>query len=88
MCLLILEKVGFGKKGYQKLLGVTVNKNIKFKEQILKQCKKAGKKLRVLGRVCHILNLAHQRSLMKAFIESLLGHCLLVWMFCGSQENN
>ena len=46
MCLLILEKVGFGKKGQQKLLGVTVNKNVKFKEQILKQCKKAGKKLR------------------------------------------
>ena len=88
MCLLILEKVGFGKKGQQKLLRVTVNKNLKFKNKILKQCKKAGKKLCVLGRVCHILNLEHQRSLMKAFIESLLGDCPLVWMFCGSQENN
>ena len=88
MCLLILEKVGFGKKGQQKLLRVTINKNLKFKNKILKQCKKAGKKLCVLGRVCHILNLEHQRSLMKAFIESLLGDCPLVWMFCGSQENN
>ena len=88
MCLLILEKVGFGKKGQQKLLRVTINKNLKFKNKILKQCKKAGKKLCVLGRVCHILNLEHQKTLMKAFIESLLGDCPLVWMFCGSQENN
>ena len=25
---------------------------------------------------------------MKAFIESQLGYCLLVWMFCARQENN
>ena len=30
-------------KGQQKLLGVTIDKNLKFKEHILKQCKKAGK---------------------------------------------
>ena len=31
-------------KGQQKLLGVIINKKLKFKEHILKQCKKAGKK--------------------------------------------
>ena len=31
------------KIGQQKLLGVTIDKNLKFKEHILKQCKKAGK---------------------------------------------
>ena len=40
----LLEKVGFGKKGKKKLLEVTIDKNLKFKEHILKQCKKAGKK--------------------------------------------
>ena len=75
-------------KGQQKLLGVTIDKNLKFKEHILNQCKKAGKKLSVLGRVCHILNLERRRSLMKAFIESQFGYCPLVWMFCGRQENN
>ena len=54
-------------KGQQKLLGVTIDKNLKFKEHILKQRKKAGKKLSVLGRVCRILNLERRRSLMKAF---------------------
>ena len=75
-------------KGQQKLLGVTIDKNLKFKEHNLKQCKKAGKKLSVLGRVCHILNLERRRSLMKAFIESQFGYCPIVWMFCGRQENN
>ena len=75
-------------KGQQKLLGVTIDKNLKFKEHNLKQCKEAGKKLCVLGRVCHILNPERRRSLMKAFIESQFGYCPLVWMFCGGQENN
>ena len=65
-----------------------MDKNLKFKEHILNQRKKADKKLNVLGRVCHILNLERRRSLMKAFIESQFGYCLLVWMFCGRQENN
>ena len=55
-------------KGQQKLLGVTIDKNLKFKERVLNQCKKAGKELSALGRVCHILSLERRRSLMKAFI--------------------
>ena len=54
-------------KEQQKFLVVTIDKNFKFKEHILKQCKKAGKKLSVLGRVCHISNLERRRSLMKAY---------------------
>ena len=79
----ILEKVGFGKK----LLGVTIDKNFKFKEHILNQFKKNRQKS-ALVRVCHILNLERRRSLMKAFIESQFGCCPLVWMFCNMQENN
>ena len=44
-------------KGQQKLLGVAMDKNVKFKKNILKQCKKSGKNLSVLGRVCHIYTL-------------------------------
>ena len=75
-------------KRQQKLLGMTIDKNLIFKEHFLKQCKKAGKKLSVLGRVCHISNRERGRSLMKAFIESQFGYCPLVWMFDGMQENN
>ena len=75
-------------KGQQKLLGVAIDKNLKFKQHILKQCKKAGKKLSVLERVWYILNLKCRRSLIKAFIESQFGYCPLVWMFCSRQEDN
>ena len=44
-------------KEQQKTLGVTTDKNLKFKEHILNQCKKAGKKLGALERVFHILSL-------------------------------
>ena len=73
-------------KGQQKLLGMIIDKNLIFKEHFLKQCKKAGKKLSVLGRVCHISNRECGRSLMRAFIESQFGYCLLVWMFGGSRK--
>ena len=63
-----IEKARIWEKGQQKLLGVTIDKNLKFKKHILKQCKKAGKKLSALGRVCHNLNLESRSSLMKAFI--------------------
>ena len=43
-------------KGQQKLPGVTIDKKLKFIGHVLKQCNKAGTKLSVLGRVCHILN--------------------------------
>ena len=40
----------------QKLLGVTIDKDIKSEEHIVKQCKKAGQKLSTLARACNILN--------------------------------
>ena len=61
---------------------------MKFDEYILIQCKKAGRKLCALGRVCKFLNLERRRSLMKAFIESKFAYCHLVWMFCSRSSNN
>ena len=57
----------------QKLLGVTIDKHLKFEEHIVKQCKKAGQKLSALARVCNVLNQKRRRTLMKAFIESQFG---------------
>ena len=62
----------------QKLLGVMIDRDMKFDEYILIQCKKAGRKLCALGRVCKFLNLERKRSLMKAFIESQFAYCPLV----------
>ena len=72
----------------QKLLGIIIDRDLKFDEYILIQCKKAGRKLCALGKVCKFLNLERRRSLMKAFIESQFAYCPLVWMFCSRSSNN
>ena len=76
-----------GKQG-TKLLGVIIDRDMKFDEYVLIQCKKAVRKLCALGRVCTYLNLERRRSLMKAFIESQFAFYRLVWMFCSRSSNN
>ena len=54
----------------EKLLGAKIDRNLKFNHYILKQCKKAGRKLSALIRICSLISLTHRRVLMKSFIES------------------
>ena len=70
------------------MLGVTIDKHLKFEEYIVKQCKNAGQKLSALARVSNILIQERRRTLIKAFIESQFGYCPLTWMFCGRNLNN
>ena len=71
----------------QKLLGIIIDRKLKFDEYILTQCKKAGRKIKVLARVCTYLSLERRRTLMKAFIESQFAYCPLVSMFCQRSSN-
>ena len=71
----------------QKLLGVLIDRDLKFDEYVLSQCKKAGKKLTALIRISKFMTFAQRRNIMKAFIESQFGYCPLVWMFCWRQAN-
>ena len=71
----------------QKLLGIIIDRNLKFDEYTLTQCKKAGRKIKALERVCTYLSLERRRTLMKVFIESQFACCLLNWMFCQRYSN-
>ena len=71
----------------QKLLGIIIDRNLKFDEYILTQCKKAGRKIKALARACRCLSLERRRTLMKAFIESQFAYCPLVWVFCQRSSN-
>ena len=62
----------------QKLLGILIDSDLKFDEYILSQCKKAGKKLTALIRISKFMTFAQRNNIMKAFIESQVGYCLLV----------
>ena len=74
------------RKSKQKLLGILIDRDLKFDEYILSQCKKAGKKLTALIRITKFLTFAQRKNIMKAFIESQFGYCPLV-KFCGRQTN-
>ena len=72
----------------EKLLGVTVDKGLKFNEHLQNVCKKASNKVTTLGRIARILPFHKRRLLFKTFIESQFSYCPLVWMFCSKKMNN
>ena len=71
----------------EKLLGVTIDKNLNFNSHLSTLCKKVGQKVSALARVAKILPFDKRRLLFKSFIESQFSHCPLVWMFCSRKMN-
>ena len=65
----------------ERLLGVTIDNKLRFKEHIYNLCKTAHNKLSALIRYSSILNIEKRRSLMKAFIDSQFAYSPLTWMF-------
>ena len=70
------------------LLGITVDRDLKFDEHANNRCKKACQKLNVLVRLAPFMKVDKKRMIMKAFIESQFGHCPLVWMSHSQSPNN
>ena len=71
----------------EKLLGVTIDKNLNFNSHLSILCKKAGHKVTALARVVKLLPFNRSRELMKTFVESQFSYCPLVWMFCSRKMN-
>ena len=59
-----------------------------FNHYILKQCKKVGKKLSALTRICKFMSLKRRSVLMKSVIESQFAYCPLVWTCCDKTFDN
>ena len=72
----------------QTLLGVGIDRKLKFDDYVFNLCNKAGHKLSALARVSYYLTLEQRRALMKSFIESQFSYCPLAWMFHGRKANN
>ncbi len=72
----------------EKLLGVTINKEIKFDKHVLDLCKRASAKVTALGRLIRIVPLKKKKILMNSFIHSQFSHCPLLWMYCSRQSHN
>ena len=72
----------------QQLLGVYIDNQLSFKYHVEELCRKAGKKISALARICHYLSQKRRRILAKTFIESQFSYCPLVWMFTSRTINN
>ena len=71
----------------EKLLGMTVDKNLSFNFHLKTLCKKVNQKVSALARIVRILPFQKRHLIMKTFIESQFSYCPLVWMFCSRTMN-
>ena len=71
----------------EKLLGMTVDKNLNFDLHLKTLCKKVNQKVSALARIVSILPFQKRHLIMKTFIESQFSYCPLVWMFCSRTMN-
>ena len=71
-----------------KLLGVTIDNDLSFDTHVSKLCNKVSLKLHALARISNFMNHDKLRLILKAFVESQLGYCPLVWMFHSGAVNN
>ena len=65
----------------EKLLGVTIDKNLSFNLHISNICSKAGQKLTALSRLSRLMPFDKRKVLMKSFVQSQFAYSPLVWMF-------
>ena len=73
--------------GTVKLLGITIDSQLKFNEHVLNICKKASRKLSALSRMRRFLSFDKKKIIFKAFFESQFKYCPLVLMFHGRELN-
>ena len=71
----------------EKLLGLTIDRNLNFDDYVNTLCKKAGRKLSALSRISNYISFEKKRILLKAFVESQFGYCPLTWMFHSRKAN-
>ena len=65
----------------ERLLGVTIDKNLNFKSHVSNLCKRASQKMHALARVSPFMDPDKLRLLMNSFIKSQFSYCPLIWMF-------
>ena len=72
----------------EKLLGVTLDKQLSSKTLAPSLCKNAGQKLLAVSRISFLLDTEKLLHIMRAFILSQFSYCPLAWMFCDRYLDN
>ena len=71
----------------KKLLGVVIDRDLNFNENVSSLGKKACRKLSVLPRLSNLMSFQKRRLLPNSFVGAQFGYCPLVWMFHGREIN-
>ena len=71
-----------------KILGITIDNEVKLDSHVLNICSKANNKLSVLCRLKNILTFQQRWILFKSFFEVHFEYCPLIWMFFSRSVNN
>ena len=69
-----------------KLLGVTIDNKLRFKEHISTMCQKAGKQMGALARLSNVFNQETKMLLMQSFILSHFLYCSVVYHYCSRSD--
>ena len=72
----------------EKLLGVTIDRDLSFENHVNNICQKANRKLSALARVSNLMPLHKRKLLFNAFIKAQFAYCPLVWMFHDRRINS
>ena len=83
-----IDEISLAASFHEKLLGVTIDSELKFENHIKELCLKVDKKNKVLCHMSSSMSLEKRRTLMKAFTESQLNYCPLIWMLRSRALNN
>ena len=72
----------------EKLLGITLDSELKFEKHINKIFNLVNKKLNALHRIANHMSLDKRKMLLSAFIGSQFSYCPLIWMFHSRTLNS
>ena len=83
-----VDGISLAASSHEKLLGVTIDSELKFENHITELCLKVSKKINALCRISSFMSLEKRRTLMKAFLESQFHYCPVIWMLHSRTLNN
>ena len=72
----------------EKLLGIKIDNNLTFEENVEGLCKKASQKVNLLTRISSLMRFEQRQRIVNSFITSHFSYCPLVWIFHSRRLNN
>ena len=72
----------------EKLLGITIDNDLKLEDRINNICRKASAKISALSRVAPYMDLPKRKQIMTAFFKSQFSYIPLKWMIHSGKLNN